>query len=124
MDIHTGNYRKINVQEEEKDQNSVLSFYKKLISLRKEKKVISDGKIEFLFRKRPEVLAYRRFYGNEELIVLNNLTDQEYVLRVNTEGYRKLLGNYEGVKAGNGQLTLRPYETTTLEKIQRQSTSF
>lgn len=118
------NYRKINVQEEEKDQNSVLSFYKKLISLRKEKKVISDGEIEFLFRKQPGVLAYRRFYGNEELIVLNNLTDQDYVFRLDTEGYRKLLGNYEGVKAGNGQLTLRPYETTTLEKIQRQGTSF
>lgn len=63
MDIHTGNYRKINVQEEEKDQNSVLSFYKKLISLRKEKKVISDGKIEFLFRKRPEVLKSWRTGG-------------------------------------------------------------
>ena len=73
----TANYKDINAEKQTKDKNSIYSFYKNLVALRKEKDVISKGTIEFLEKENEDVLAYRRAYGEEELIVLNNLTGKE-----------------------------------------------
>ena len=43
------NYQTINAAAEVDDPDSVRSFYKTLVHLRKQHKVISEGKIEFLF---------------------------------------------------------------------------
>ena len=59
--------------------DSIYSFYKAMVRLRKEHRVISEGKIEFLYPDNTDLLAYRR-YGSadkEELLVLCNLTEQE-----------------------------------------------
>ena len=61
------------------DPDSVRSFYKTLVHLRKQHKVISEGKIEFLFPENADLLAYRRYGApdGEELLVLCNLTAHE-----------------------------------------------
>lgn len=114
------NYRNVNAQAEIEDETSVYFFYKYLISLRKEKKVISKGKIQFLEKENPDILVYRRNYEQEELVVLNNLTDQEITVKKDPEWneYRKILGNYEDLDTHGdlNYLVLRPYETLCLEK--------
>lgn len=114
----TANYKDINAEKQTKDKNSIYSFYKNLVALRKEKAVISKGSIEFLEKENEDVLAYRRTCGEEELIVLNNLTGKEITVPAETAWteYRKLVGNYEGVQSGSGCITLRPFETVALEK--------
>ncbi len=114
----TANYKDINAEKQTKDKNSIYSFYKNLVALRKEKDVISKGTIEFLERENEDVLAYRRAYGEEELIVLNNLTGKEITIPAEAvwKEYRKLVGNYEGVQSGSGCIVLRPFETVALEK--------
>lgn len=113
----TANYRKINAEMQTGDENSIYAFYKRLIALRKEKKVISRGRIEFLEKQNPDILAYRRVLEQEELIVLNNLTSSEISIRMETawSEYHKLLGNYKGMQKDAG-ITLRPFETIVLEK--------
>ena len=71
------NYRQINAAAEVDDPDSVRSFYKTLVHLRKTHKVISEGKIEFLSPDNADLLAYRRFGapGGEELLVLCSLTE-------------------------------------------------
>lgn len=39
--------------------------------------VISEGRIEFLLREDPRILAYRRYTGTDQLLVLCNLTGEE-----------------------------------------------
>jgi len=56
----TDNYQTINVENQKHDSDSVHAFYKRLIALRKEKKVISQGRIAFLEEDNPDVLAYER----------------------------------------------------------------
>ena len=70
------NYQTINAAAEMDDPDSVRSFYKTLVHLRKQHKVISEGKIEFLFPENADLLAYRRYGApdGEELLVLCNLT--------------------------------------------------
>lgn len=114
------NYQVINVENEIGSQDSVYAFYKRLIGLRKEKDIISKGSIEFIEKANKDVLAYKREYENDELVVLNNLTDGNVVIKMQQEWleYRKLIGNYQDIKTDNdrAEIILRPYETVCLEK--------
>ncbi len=116
------NYKKINVEEQQKDSDSIFSFYKKLIQLRKEKEVISDGEIAFIESENENVLAYTRSLNGQELIVWNNLKDTDTVVEIKDEWktYKKILGNYEdeavAEKIEGNRLVLKPYEVIALEK--------
>mgnify|MGYP002625159500 CR=1 FL=1 len=111
------NFKTFNVETEQRDENSVLNFYKKLVRLRKTKKIIADGAIEFIERENPDVLAYRRTLGEEILIVLCNFRDSESALyeknfaSYSAQGFKKILGNYDGLAEN-----LRPFEVVVLEK--------
>lgn len=121
------NYQTINAAAQQNDPDSILAFYKRLIQLRKEKKVIAEGEIAFLEKENANVLAYRRVLDGEELIVFNNLTGHPAEVHLDEawKNYSILLTNYEGEKsrteealhqASGNTWTLRPYETLTLEK--------
>ena len=89
------------------------SFYKMLVHLRKTHKVISEGKIEFLYPDNADLLAYRRYDGETELLVLCNLREREIAkpLPVGWTDAEKLLGNYPDTTD-----TLRPYECVVLKR--------
>ena len=106
------NHSYINAQAEAADSVSILNYYKRLIALRKEYKVISEGEIEFIYREHPQVLAYRRTYRGQELVVLANMKASEADLgeRLELDGRRLLIGNYTGEECGQVLERLRPYE--------------
>lgn len=112
------NYEKINAETERADETSVLSYYKKLIALRKSSKVVSEGDITFLEKENERVLAYKRDYEGSSIIVFNNLTADETEVAADGTwaGYRKILGNYEGGGVIADVIRLRPYESVVLEK--------
>lgn len=125
------NHTSINAETEMADPDSVWSYHKRLIALRKEHPAVADGGIEFLFRECPGLLAYRRRYGQEEILVFNNLTGENLELpeAVNLAGWRPLIGNYEppmewAAVAGPGPESggkaalsgLRPYEAQAFIK--------
>ena len=109
------NYQKINVEVEEKDKNSVLNFYKTLVKLRKENKIIQDGDIKFIERENNNVVAYIRSLDGKELIVICNFKGNDIALTEKTlsdytkAGYKKILGNYDELAEN-----LRPYEVVIL----------
>lgn len=112
------NYETINVRAEVGDEASVLSYYKKLIALRKGSKVISEGKITFLEKENEGILAYRRDCEGSSIAVFNNLTAEETEAAADGTwaGYRKILGNYEDGEIRTDVIRLRPYESIVLEK--------
>ena len=69
-----------------------------LIALRKEKEIIAKGSIAFIEKENPDILGYKKMYGSEELVVLNNLTGKEVAVAAEDawKDYRKILGNYSG----------------------------
>ncbi len=110
-------YQTINAAAQWEDPDSILWYYRRLIALRKENKLISEGKIEFLFPEDAQLLAYRRYdpAGSGELLVLCNLTGREIsdCLPEGWSGAEKLLGNCpDSAPAG----TLRPYECLVLQR--------
>ena len=97
-----------NAEAEEKDTQSILSFYKRLIHLRKEKNVIAEGDIRFICDV-PGIIAYERTLGNEKTAVYCNFTGESIAVPAN--GQRCLMDSYEDVPMmKDGSLTLRPYE--------------
>ena len=110
------NYQTINAAQEIDDPESIFSYYRKLICLRKSKKAISEGTIAFLETNQDRVMAYKRQYQDQEITVYINFGKEETTLPAETEGMQKLLGNYQDVLAENGVLHLRPYEALVLEK--------
>ena len=117
----TDNYREINVETEEKDPDSILNFYKKLVQLRKEKKIISEGKISFIQTTDDTLFVYKRSLGEQELVVLNHLSDEvkPVIVPETWQNYHRLLGNYDKMPEyipEEKKFCLRPYETIVLEK--------
>lgn len=66
------NYQEINAQSAVADEHSVFHFYRKLIGLRKEFDVITNGDYVDLFPEHPQVFGYRRQTSTQTLICLNN----------------------------------------------------
>lgn len=116
------NYCSINAESQMEDQDSIRTFYKRLIVFRKTRDTVSKGIIEFFEKENPDVLAYRRVYGKNELIVFNNLTAAETVvaLQPGWMGYQKALGNYDACCKADSGVVLRPFETLVLEGIREK----
>ena len=97
-----------NAAAEAKDEKSILSFYKRLIRLRKDMAVIAEGDIRFICDV-PGVIAYERTLGDEKLTVYCNFTGEP--ITVPACGQQCLLDSYEDAPLREGdRLTLRPYE--------------
>lgn len=112
------NHKYINVAAEEKDSDSILNYYRKLVKLRKQYAVIREGTIEFLYQNQTEIFGYKRSLENQELLVINNLTDEEVVLRepVLCQNYEQLIGNYQQKPLENTLEILKPYESIVFYK--------
>lgn len=110
------NYKEINVEKDLKDSDSIYKYYQKLIKLRKEYKVISEGDYTPICEEHESIFAYSRNYNNEELIVLNNFYGKETSIYVeDIENYKILISNYNNQELKDN-LVLRPYETIALYK--------
>lgn len=123
-----GHYQQVNAKLQRQQPDSVLSFYKALIRLRKENKIISEGSIEFLPTEDSRVLSYRRVLGAEEWLIFHLFGKEEVSVRCGAPGetYCRFFGNYEVKKEevpGGSQLRLRPYETAVLVKQPQRNES-
>lgn len=70
----TGNYKEINAKNCLADQNSVFYYYQKLIALRHELPVVTDGVYELLDADNEQIYAYLRKGTESTLVVLCNFT--------------------------------------------------
>ena len=101
--------REANARAEEDDSLSVLSYYRRLIRLRKENEAVSEGSVRFILPDEPGIIAYERTYKNSTLTVLCNFTGESRT--VPFSGGAFVLGSYEcPPEAGDSTVTLRPYE--------------
>jgi len=105
------NYKKINAESQINDEESIFSFYKKLIKLRKESEVVQFGTYELLEEENSELYTYKRKYKNEEILVICNFYENEVINKLDLTGYDLILGNYK-----ENSKNIRPYETRVYKK--------
>lgn len=108
------NYTTINAEILEKDKNSTLNYFKKIVQLRKANPVLIYGKYELLDRENPNVFAYTRELNGKKVVVMLNFSETNTKLNstINFSKAKVLLGNYD-VTSKNGNL--KPYEAVILE---------
>ncbi len=68
------NYITVNAQSESADEDSVLSWYKRLLSLRRENAVLTAGSYREIFADSEEIFAFVREYNGQELITVVNFS--------------------------------------------------
>lgn len=114
------NYKEINIEKALDDKNSIYYFYKKMIKLRKEEKLLIEGKYEDIDIEDRNVYIYKRLLEDEELLIIANFYDKEYTVKLKEDlsEYNLLISNYEDFKTEIFQeLNLRPYESVMLKKL-------
>ena len=107
------NYKKINVADQLKREDSVFHYYQKLIRLRKENEIIVYGNYELLLPEDENIFAYIRTLDNQKLLVVCNFSKSEQ--KFDFSGYENakvLISNYNRDAREDG--ILKPYEATVL----------
>ncbi|MBO5033404.1 MAG: alpha-glucosidase [Lachnospiraceae bacterium] len=102
------NYKEIHAQSQINDTDSVFHCYKKLIQLRKEYPVFTDGRFQLLLENDENIFAYTRTNEDSQLLVVCNFYDKTlaYPFQKPDESMNLLISNYKDVS----ETMLRPYE--------------
>lgn len=111
------NYTSINAAKQMDDADSVYSFYKRLIALRKDpdyKETIVYGDLEPLWRERHNLMAYYR-KGERTLLVVGNYQREEQEIKLPGTCRNVLLNNYKDIAEDKGTITLHGYQVLILE---------
>lgn len=103
-------------------EDSIFSYYQKLIQLRKKSKVIQEGSYRILDKNHPTLFCYMRELDQEKILVLNNFYGKEETFSLADHGFSKenpkkitlLLGNYNTLQENDGKICLRPYESVVI----------
>jgi len=109
-----GNYKTINVSAEDKDENSCLNYFRKMIKLRKMNDVLIYGKFTLYDKDNPDVFAFTRDLNGKKFLVLLNFKNKTATANTGLELKRAniLINNYPDAST-NG--TLKPYEAVIYE---------
>lgn len=110
------NCREINVKESLADPDSIFAYYQKLVEMRKQYDVISDGSYEPVIVDNQGIMSYKRVLNEEKLLVFANFTGQEQMVKQKEvlDDWEVLLSNYESVKIFGNKLTLKPFGAVML----------
>lgn len=104
------NYKTINKEAEEKDPNSNLNYFRKLINLRKENPVLVYGKFEIIDKENPDVFAYTRELNGSKLLIVLNFTEKKCTFKsdLDIKNAKIILSNYNNPSK---DLSVEPYES-------------
>lgn len=112
------NYTMINAEEQMKNPDSVFSYYKKLIQLRKENPIVVYGGYKAVDRKNEKIFAYERILDTQRILTVCNFTDEEVLFTVpkefTAEGTRCWICNTDRTEFAE-EMLLKPYEAFVLE---------
>ena len=105
------NYKTINVADQEKDENSVLNFYRKAIALRKSLSSVRNGNYKEHGKLSGRLFTYSREDDKERLLVVCSFTEKPTKWRApkgfDLSSAELILQNYDSVTPD----TVKPYET-------------
>lgn len=110
------NYTTVNAEAEEKNPNSVLNYFRKMVKLRKENPVLIYGKYTLLDRDNPKIFAYTRELGGKKMLILLNFTSDNAVVNtgIDMKNAKIVSSNYFNLDSINNSI-LRPYEALVIE---------
>ena len=111
----------INVEDQEKDPNSILNYYRKLTALYRHPlygNTIRFGDMIPAYRDRENIIAFER-RGDKRLLVVSNFQNRQATLELPSPIKTVVLNNTAGLfQEGDQVLELVPYQTVALELVE------
>ncbi len=109
-----GNKEVVNVKQQLVDNESVLSYFKKMTAIRREHPILTYGKYLPLDIGKDDLFAYHREWENEQWTVLLNFSEERVDIPAGlvTQNLAKVIGNY----ADRHSFFLRPWECVILKR--------
>ncbi|BAH16877.1 alpha-glucosidase [Macrococcoides caseolyticum subsp. caseolyticum] len=108
------NFEDINVFKQEKDENSILNFYKQLIQLKKKHLTLTYGTFDLIYPEDTKVFAYTRTYEGDQFIIIGNLSHDKVTLKKDESLKMKdeslVLYNYQKEDRSEDIFTFQPFE--------------
>ncbi|NII82139.1 oligo-1,6-glucosidase [Pedobacter sp. SG908] len=109
------NYKEVNAQREERDPNSVLAYFKKVVALRKSSPALIYGSYKVYDIDHPQVYCYLRSQGNEKILVVLNFSNHNvnYPIDkgINTSLSKLVLSNYKTAEIKGHKIDLLPWQS-------------
>ena len=111
----------INVEDQEKDPDSILNYYRKLTALYRHPlygNTIRFGDMIPAYRDRENIIAFER-RGDKRLLVVSNFQNRQATLELSAPIKTVVLNNTAGLfHEGDQVLELAPYQTVVLELVE------
>ena len=111
----------INVEDQEKDPNSILNYYRQLTALYRHPlygNTIRFGDMIPAYRDRENIIAFER-RGDKRLLVVSNFQNRQASLELPAPIKTVVLNNAVGLfQEGDQVLELTPYQTVVLELVE------
>lgn len=112
------NHSTINVDAEEKDPNSCLNYFRKMVQLRKNNKALVYGKYTLLDKFNPEIYAYTRGTGADKMLVLLNFSKNQVIWKIADQlkiSDNVLINNYPELKKDKNTVMLNAYQAVCIQ---------
>lgn len=110
----------INVEDQEKDPDSILNYYRQLTALYRHPlygNTIRFGDMIPAYRERENIIAFER-RGDKRLLVISNFQNRQATLELTAPIKTVVLNNTSGLfQEGDQVLELAPYQTIVLELV-------
>ncbi len=105
-------YTEVNVEIQEKDDNSVLNHFRRLTNLRLNSDVLVYGKYEIINPQHPQLYIYSRVLDTEHHLIVLNFSDTtvNYQLPAQRNELQLLVNNYEALNFDDNDCILLPYQ--------------
>ena len=111
----------VNVEDQEKDPNSILNYYRQLTALYRHPlygNTIRFGDMIPAYRDRENIIAFER-RGDKRLLVVSNFQNRQASLELPAPIKTVVLNNTAGLfQEGDQVLELAPYQTVVLELVE------
>jgi oligo-1,6-glucosidase len=101
------NYKEINVENSEKDKNSILNYYRQMISFRKKYPCLVYGSFKDLLPEHDKLFFYERIYNEEQFLIIHNFSNSYTRWKNENSQYIKIKSNYKY----SSQEELSPWES-------------
>jgi oligo-1,6-glucosidase len=108
------NHITLNAEVQEKDPNSVLNYFRKMVNLRKSNPALIYGKYTLVDKDNPNIYAYTRELDGKKLLILLNFSNKTATVNLDYDivNAKVLIGNYTDISLDKN---LKPYEAIILE---------
>ncbi len=105
------------VAEQQKNPDSLLTHYKRLIRVRNENEALYEGKFKAMESGNDAIVLYSMTSSDQTALIMHNLSAQEQNLEVNTTGYMlKFCQKAEGFEEGEGLVKMPPLSSVIYVK--------